>query len=58
MALTSTLRLPTFRSGEWTFLKRFSLIIRNGQIQYVIHPVFPPTADAPVVVALLRPEAL
>lgn len=57
LALTEALRLPTFRYGEWTLLKRLSMIIRKGRIEHVIYPVFPATADAPAVTAWLRQRA-
>jgi hypothetical protein len=44
--LTSALGLPVFRYGEWTLLKRCTLLIGQGRIAYVFYPVFPPDADA------------
>ena len=54
LELTKALRLPTFTYGDWTLLKRLSLIIRDGRIEHVVYPVFPSNADAPAVVAWLR----
>jgi peroxiredoxin len=54
LALTRALRLPTFQYGEWTLIKRLSLILEAGTIAHVIYPVFPSDADAPAVVAWLR----
>lgn len=54
LALTQALRLPTFQYGDWTLIRRLSLIIGAGRIAHVIYPVFPSTADAPAVVAWLR----
>jgi peroxiredoxin len=54
LALTRALRLPTFQFGEWTLIKRLSLILEAGTIVQVIYPVFPSDADAPAVVAWLR----
>ena len=54
LELTHSLRLPTFRYGEWTLLKRFTLIIGAGVIEQVIYPVFPSTADVPLVLAWLE----
>jgi peroxiredoxin len=48
--LTNALRLPTFRYGSWTLLKRHTLIIERGKIVEVFYPVFPPDADAANVV--------
>ena len=57
LALTSALRLPTFKYGDWTLLKRFTMILQTGRIAHVIYPVFPPTADAPAVLEWLRGRA-
>jgi len=57
LALTSALRLPTFKYGDWTLLKRFTMILQTGRIVHVIYPVFPPMADAPAVVTWLRGRA-
>jgi len=54
LELTRALRLPTFRYGEWTLLKRLSLILEGPKIAHVVYPVFPSTADAPAVTAWLR----
>lgn len=54
LALTRALRLPTFQYGDWTLLKRFTMILAAGRIVHVIYPVFPSTADAPAVVEWLR----
>jgi peroxiredoxin len=54
LELTRALSLPTFRYGEWTVLKRFTLVARAGRIERVFYPVFPPTADARNVVAWLQ----
>jgi len=54
LELTHALRLPTFRYGDWTLLKRLSLILEGSRIVHVIYPVFPSTADAPAVTAWLR----
>jgi peroxiredoxin len=54
LLLTPALRLPTFRYGDWTLLKRHTLILSRGQIEEVFYPVFPPDADAEKVVGWLR----
>jgi peroxiredoxin len=56
LALTEALRLPTFRYGDWTLLKRLCLVLRAGRIEHVIYPVFPSNSDAPQVVAWLRSQ--
>ena len=54
LQFTHALRLPTFRYGDWTLLKRFSLILEGRRIVHVIYPVFPSNADAPAVLTWLR----
>lgn len=54
LALTRALRLPTFEVAGMTLLRRFTLIVRDGVIEHVRYPVFPPDADAAAVVAWLR----
>lgn len=36
------LRLPTFELGGETFVKRITLILRDGVVEKVFYPVFPP----------------
>ncbi|TAM88247.1 peroxiredoxin, partial [bacterium] len=57
-ALTEALRLPTFAIGETRYLKRLTLIVRNGVIEHVFYPVFPPDRNAEDVVAWLVSHAL
>lgn len=44
--LTRTLRLPTFVAGEEVLLRRVTLIVRDGVIEKVFYPVFPPDRNA------------
>ncbi len=53
LTLTRTLNLPTFQSEDMTLLKRCTLILRDGIIQHVQYPVFPPDQDAARVIAWL-----
>ena len=53
-ALTRALRLPTFTIEGLTLLKRLTLIVKNGQIEQVFYPVFPPDKHAEEVIAWLR----
>jgi len=46
LELTTALRLPTFHYGDWTLLRRFSLVLRDGRIAKVFYPVFPSNADS------------
>jgi len=58
LLLTHALRLPTFKYGDWTLLKRLTLIIAGGRIKEVFYPVFPPDADAENVLRWLRERAV
>lgn len=51
--LTEALRLPTFRTSGMTLLKRLTLVIRDGKIERVFYPVFPPDRNASDVIAWL-----
>lgn len=44
--LQQALRLPAFEAGGITYLKRLTLLIRDGRIEQVIYPVFPPASHA------------
>jgi peroxiredoxin len=47
------LSLPTFDVDSMTLNKRLTLIVRDGQIEHVIYPVFPPDQNAQQVVEWL-----
>jgi peroxiredoxin len=57
LALTNALRLPTFEVAGRTLLKRLTLLVRDGEIEHVWYPVFPPDRHAGEVVTWLRPTA-
>jgi peroxiredoxin len=52
--LTEALRLPTFEAAGMRLLKRLTLIVRDGSIEHVFYPVFPPDRSAEEVLAWLR----
>jgi peroxiredoxin len=59
LVFTRTLRLPTFefepyREESSTLLKRMALVIRDGRIEKVFYPVFPPDRNAGDVTDWLR----
>jgi len=54
LALTRSLRLPTFETHGMTLLRRLTLVIRRGVIEHVFYPVFPPDQNASEVAAWLR----
>jgi peroxiredoxin len=57
LALTKSLNLPTFQVRAMTLLKRLTLIIKNGQIEHVFYPVFPPDKNASDVITWLKQNA-
>ena len=54
LELTRGLRLPTFEVASRTLLRRLTLLIRDGTIERVWYPVFPPDTHAAEVLADLR----
>lgn len=44
--LQRALRLPTFATGGVTYLRRLTLVVRDGRIARVFYPVHPPEANA------------
>jgi len=57
LAFAHALRLPTFEVEGMTLLKRITLIVRDGVIEDVLYPVFPPDENAAAVIALLSTKA-
>jgi len=49
--LTRALELPTFTVAGHTLLKRLTLVVRDGVIEHVFYPVFPPDTHAQAVLA-------
>lgn len=58
LALTHAVRLPTFSTHGMTLHKRLTLILRDGVIEHVFYPVFPPDRNAEDVAAWLRAHPL
>lgn len=54
LRLTQALNLPTFEVAGMTLIKRLALIIRDGLIEKVFYPVFPPDKNAEEVIAWLE----
>jgi peroxiredoxin len=48
------MRLPTFEVAGMRLLKRLTLIVRDGRIEHVFYPVFPPDESAIQVLRWLR----
>jgi len=54
LALTRALHLPTFTVAGRTLIKRLTLVIRDGRVEHVFYPVFPPDTHAAEVLSWLR----
>jgi peroxiredoxin len=57
LELTQALQLPTFTVAGQTLLKRLTLVVRDGAIEHVFYPVFPPDTHAAAVLEWLRARA-
>ena len=51
LMMQRALRLPTFETDGVTYLKRLTLLLQDGRIQFVFYPVHPPDAHAREVAA-------
>ena len=59
LQLKAVLKLPTFSAANMELYKRLTLIARDGHIEKVFYPVFPPERNADDVLAWLRePDSL
>lgn len=54
LTLTCALELPTFTVAGQVLLKRLTLIERDGVVEHVFYPVFPPDTHASLVLEWLR----
>lgn len=54
LEITRALRLPTFDVAGQTLLKRHTLVLRDGAIERVFYPVFPPDRHAAEVLGWLQ----
>jgi peroxiredoxin len=57
LVFAHALRLPTFTVAGLALLKRLTLIVREGRIEHVFYPVFPPDQNAAAVIAWLQRAA-
>lgn len=51
--LSTALRLPTFTADGVVLLRRLTMIVRDGRIERVLYPVFPPDRSAADTLAAL-----
>ena len=54
LELTRAWRLPTFEVAGQTLLRRLTLALRDGRVEHVWYPVFPPDRHADDVLGWLR----
>ena len=54
LKLKRALRLPALEVAGQTLIKRLTLVVRDGAIEHVFYPVFPPDRHAGEVLAWLR----
>lgn len=54
LKFAKALRLPTFEVEAMTLIKRLTLVIKDGNIEQVFYPVFPPDKSADEVIAWLK----
>jgi peroxiredoxin len=52
--LEQALRLPTFHLDGQRFYKRLTMVVREGIVEHVFYPVFPPDQHAQEVLTWLR----
>lgn len=53
LEFTRAVGLPTFETSGMTLFKRLTLLIRDGAVEHVFYPVFPPDRSAQDVVDFL-----
>jgi len=54
LAFTRALRLPIFEHAGETYLRRATLVLRDGIVEHVLYPVFPPDRSGEQTLAWLR----
>jgi peroxiredoxin len=54
LELARALALPTFATAGQTLLKRLTLVVRDGRVEHVFYPVFPPDTHAAAVLVWIR----
>ncbi len=53
LALAKALSLPTFSADGMLLIKRVTLILKDGKVEKVFYPVFPPDKNAEEVISWL-----
>jgi peroxiredoxin len=57
LALAQAMALPTFGVDGMTLLRRLTLVIRDGVVEHVFYPIFPPDRNAGDVAQWLSAQA-
>jgi peroxiredoxin len=57
LLFTKALKLPTFEVESMTLIRRLTLVIKDGSVEYVFYPVFPPDKNADEVIDWLHKNA-
>jgi len=57
LMLARAMRLPTFEGEAATLLRRLTLVIRDGVVEHVFYPVFPPDRNAGAVIEWLSQQS-
>ncbi|MFJ6945489.1 peroxiredoxin [Streptomyces wuyuanensis] len=57
LTLARVMGLPTFAAGGRSLYKRLTMIVRDGAVEHVFYPVFPPDRHAAEVLDWLRHHA-
>lgn len=55
--LDMAMKLPMFDLNEHTLLKRLTMVLKDGVVEHVFYPVFPPDTHAEEVLAWLKGKA-
>jgi peroxiredoxin len=58
LRLTKAWRLPAFEAAGQTLMKRLTIVIRDGKVEHVWYPVFPPDRHAEEVLGWLMANRL
>jgi peroxiredoxin len=54
LRFAKALKLPTFEVESMTLIRRLTLVIKDGRVEHVFYPVFPPDKNADEVIVWLR----
>jgi len=57
LKLATAMRFPLLRVKGITLLKRMTLMLRDGVIEKVFYPVFPPDRNPEEIIAWLKSSA-